>query len=274
MSLLSELLADTRPPANSANSANPRVADAPPLPKISKLAKLARVQDSSARQDTVKLRTRMLELANLHGIDSAIVHALPESELREAARQFAEIRVRAERRIGELLRGMERKPGNAAGIGGKSHKIDASDAVTDQSEYAATLERTGISRQAANRDDVLLAYLHMLADDAERKAGRVPKGGTASMLCRHCGPVYVHPSIAAVLPVVGGWPRGLGCPWCFIRPKGIAIPRPHVTCADCAHFVHDAVNPEGMGRCAIDANHGGTNWPHQQRQCGRFEPRA
>lgn len=71
------------------------------------------------------------------------------------------------------------------------------------------------------------AMLSMLADDADRRALRRPKDDTAAILCRKCGPVWIHPSIAAVLPVVDGWPRALGCPWCFIHPKeGMAIPRP------------------------------------------------
>lgn len=77
-------------------------------------------------------------------------------------------------------------------------------------------------------DAQLKALLSMFADDTDRRAGRVPKDDTAAILCRSCGPVWIHPSIAAVLPVVDGWPRALGCPWCFIRARGIAIPRAHI----------------------------------------------
>jgi len=73
-------------------------------------------------------------------------------------------------------------------------------------------------------DAQLTACLHMLADTADRNAGRVPAGDTAAMHCIHCGPVYIHPDIAAVLPVVDGWPRGLGCPWCYVRRAGGAVP--------------------------------------------------
>lgn len=76
-------------------------------------------------------------------------------------------------------------------------------------------------------DDALRVLLSMLADDADRRALKQPKGDTAAILCRKCGPVWVHPSIAAVLHVVDGWPRALGCPWCFVHPKcGNSIPRP------------------------------------------------
>lgn len=74
----------------------------------------------------------------------------------------------------------------------------------------------------------LTEYLAMLADTADRHAGRVPLDDTAAMHCERCGPVWIHPSIAEVLPVVDGWPRGLGCPWCFVRKAGGAVPRPPV----------------------------------------------
>ena len=78
---------------------------------------------------------------------------------------------------------------------------------------------------------LLTICLHMMADTADRNAGRVPAGDTAAMHCIHCGPVYIHPDIAAVLPVVDGVPRGLGCPWCFVRKAGGYVPRPRVPCA-------------------------------------------
>lgn len=97
----------------------------------------------------------------------------------------------------------------------------------------------------------LRAYLLALDDTATRQAGRIPAGDTAAIHCKGCGPVWVHPGIAAVLPVVGGWPRALGCPWCFVRRAGAYIPRASVECADCGQFNRDTVNPAaGMGACA------------------------
>lgn len=120
-------------------------------------------------------------------------------------------------------------------------------------------------------DAQLSALLSMLSDDADREAGRVPTGDTAAILCRSCGPVWVHPTIAAALPVVGGWPRALGCPWCFIRARGIAIPSPHVRCKMCRHRIPDTINPAlGMGRCAV-GNESAT-WPAMRHHCGDFLP--
>ena len=96
----------------------------------------------------------------------------------------------------------------------------------------------------------LRAYVSMLADTADRHAGRVPLDDTAAIHCEQCGPVWIHPTIAEVLPVVDGWPRALGCPWCFVRRAGGYIPRPSVTCERCRHFSSDTLNPEvGMGIC-------------------------
>jgi hypothetical protein len=104
-------------------------------------------------------------------------------------------------------------------------------------------------------DGARVLLLHLLADTADRHCGRVPVSDTAPMHCRHCGPVWVHPGIIAALPNVGGWARGLGCPWCFVRSAGGPIPRPPVTCSDCQHFVPDAIDREvGLGTCR--AGHG------------------
>lgn len=138
-----------------------------------------------------------------------------------------------------------------------------------------TLSESFLRELRGMDDDALRALLSMLADDADRRALKQPREDTAAILCRKCGPVWVHPSIAAVLTVVDGWPRALGCPWCFIHPKdGRAIPRPSVTCDGCRHYLPDAINPaQGMGRCAIEAATG-TTWPYQSRICAAFEREA
>lgn len=124
-------------------------------------------------------------------------------------------------------------------------------------------------------DDALRALLSMLRDNADRRAGRAPAGDTAAIICQACGPVFVHPSIAAVLPVVNGWPRALGCPWCFIRKAGLYVPRPPVTCASCRYFQPDTINPaQGMGRCTVDAARpqAPPTYPSASRHCGSWRP--
>ncbi|HET8635772.1 MAG TPA: hypothetical protein VFL96_02895 [Acidobacteriaceae bacterium] len=118
-----------------------------------------------------------------------------------------------------------------------------------------------------------IAYLRALATTAVMQAGRLPDGFDTPALCRRCGPVWLPRAQVAMLEVVNGWPRALGCPWCFVRlPGGRRIPRPRVACAQCRHYQPDPINPQGMGRCEIDANNGGTNWPHEERTCKSFEP--
>lgn len=123
-------------------------------------------------------------------------------------------------------------------------------------------------------DATLRAYLHALNDSALRQVGKVPRDETACGLCRHCGPVWLAPEIAAVAPMVNGWPVVLGCPWCHVRERAL-IPRPIVHCRDCTHFVRDTVNPaEGMGRCAADREPMPKEpmpYPHAARECERFE---
>lgn len=124
-------------------------------------------------------------------------------------------------------------------------------------------------------DDALRALLSMLRDNADRRAGRAPAGDTAAIMCQACGPVFVHPSIAAVLPVVDGWPRALGCPWCFIRKAGLYVPRPPVTCASCRYFKPDTINPaQGMGRCTVDAARAQDppTYPSTSRHCDSWRP--
>ncbi|WP_449428800.1 hypothetical protein [Rhodanobacter umsongensis] len=117
----------------------------------------------------------------------------------------------------------------------------------------------------------LAAYLGMLRDTADRRAGRVPLDDTAAIHCEQCGPIWVNPDIAEVLPVVGGWPRALGCPWCFVRKAGGYIPRPCVTCEGCRHFAPDTLNPEaGMGTCGAGK---GMHWPMARHICGNHSTR-
>jgi hypothetical protein len=49
-------------------------------------------------------------------------------------------------------------------------------------------------------DSQRATFLHMLTDISDRHAGRVPLDDTAAIHCRHCGPVWAHPDIAAALP--------------------------------------------------------------------------
>ena len=147
----------------------------------------------------------------------------------------------------------------------------------------ALADRPGIDRAAVVRipsadlplwatvpAEALRTYLLAADDAATRQAGKVPLDDMAAIHCAHCGPVYVHPRIAAVLPVVNGWPHAAGCPWCSIRKAGGYIPRPRITCENCTRFQPDSVNPAaGVGTCA--SGHG-THYPMQRHGCEDFQP--
>lgn len=124
-------------------------------------------------------------------------------------------------------------------------------------------------------DGQRVTFLRMLDDTASRHAGRAPLDDTAAIYCKHCGPVWSHPDIAACLPVVAGWPRALGCPWCHVRNRQ-AMPRPAVQCGECRHFIPDTVNPgAGVGRCGIHrepTNREPMLYPCAARECERFAP--
>lgn len=139
-------------------------------------------------------------------------------------------------------------------------------ALTD----AELAECEGLSR------DTLRSYVLALRDSDLRKRGKCPTNETAPARCRMCGPVWLCPEVAALAPIVSGWPVVLGCPWCTNRAKGMPIPRPPVTCGNCRHFIRDAVNPDGgLGSC--NAGHQFLSneampFPNAQRQCQQFKP--
>lgn len=123
---------------------------------------------------------------------------------------------------------------------------------------------------AEQHPGALRAWLDTLADEADMRAGRKPPSYDAPVLCARCGPVWLPAAQARLLDVRDGWPRALGCPWCFIRAAGGFIPRPPVRAGDCTHWHPDGVNPAGgRGQCAC-----GSWWPGQAHPCGKFVPRA
>jgi hypothetical protein len=151
----------------------------------------------------------------------------------------------------------------------RAHLLALATAAWIDADYVHRLHDLDVAACIGLDDRQLAAYLSMLTDTADRHAGRVPAGDTAPIHCEGCGPVWIHPDIAEVLPVVDGWPRALGCPWCFVRKAGGYIPRPSVTCEGCAHFNADTINSAtGMGDCG--KGHG-MPYPMQRRGCADFQ---
>ncbi len=154
----------------------------------------------------------------------------------------------------------------------RARLLALADRLGIDSAHVHRIAETDLALWATVPDGALRAYLLALDDTATRQAGKVPLTDTAAIHCERCGPVYVHRDIAAVLPVVNGWPRALGCPWCFVRKAGGYIPRPPVTCEGCRHFSADTINPTaGIGTCG--SGHG-MHYPMQHHGCGDYRPKG
>ncbi|SFN14905.1 hypothetical protein [Dokdonella immobilis] len=130
----------------------------------------------------------------------------------------------------------------------------------------------------ANLDDNgLRGFLQCIHDDSLRVHGHCLPDDTARALCRSCGPVWIGPEVAALAPIIEGWPRVLGCPWCHVKNRQ-AMRRPAINCGDCRHFIPDPVNPgAGMGRCGIDREPKESepmHYPDAQRECEKFNPKG
>ena len=157
----------------------------------------------------------------------------------------------------------------------REHLLALADAELIDAGFVHTLQDADVSDCAGLPDETLRSYVHALRDADLRERGKRPSDETAPALCRSCGPIWVHPSVAAAAPVVGAWAHVLGYPWCHVKNRR-AIPRPPVTCGDCLHFIRDAINPDGgMGRCTAEREplpREPLPFPHAARQCEQFKP--
>lgn len=152
-------------------------------------------------------------------------------------------------------------------------RIAAADLI--DANLVHTLPEADVLDCAGLPDETLRATLRGFRDDDLRARGKRPADETERALCRHCGPIWLHPAVAAAAPAAAGWPRVLGCPWCHPRNRR-AIPRPPVACGDCQHFEPDPINPTGgMGRCMAGREPLQSEplpFPHAARQCAQFKP--
>lgn len=100
----------------------------------------------------------------------------------DAERRACDIRMRAERRTGELLKELARatpQTANSAGVNGK--QVMSNDATrppaTQPSPYAETLSRTGISRQTAHRYQALASVPSETFEAAMREPAKPTTSG-------------------------------------------------------------------------------------------------
>ncbi len=66
----------------------------------------------------------------------------------------------------------------------------------------------------------LKAFAELVMITDMRHRGIVPDHYTATINCKHCGPVPIFE---------GCWPESDGCPWCFNRLRGLPMPDKHDT---------------------------------------------
>lgn len=69
----------------------------------------------------------------------------------DAERRAVEIRLRAERKFGELPEALNRATPSDAGIASRAARSNAPNGETPSSDYADALARTGTSRQSISR---------------------------------------------------------------------------------------------------------------------------
>lgn len=112
----------------------------------------------------------------------------------------------------------------------KTRLLAAADVEGVDEGLVGRLSNADIDACAEFSEASLRAYVLAMSASAARMLGKIPLGDDAAVHCARCGPVWLHPDVAAVLPVVDGWPRALGCPWCFIRRTGGHVP--HATRAE------------------------------------------
>lgn len=101
-----------------------------------------------------------------------------------AERNACDIRLRAERKVGQMLAELQRATApNPSGLGGHTNKVVTSNDVTQQpkSEYAATLEQTGISRQTAHRYQRLAELPESTFEAALRKPEKPTTNGLVDL---------------------------------------------------------------------------------------------
>jgi len=117
---------------------------------------------------------RVDEVKDMHDKAMALELYARQSKNTEAERRASEVRLRAERRAGELLKELARATAAEAGSAGGHAKAGTSNGVTCQTAYASALDRTGLSRQTANRYQALANVPQPVFEDALRDPVRKP----------------------------------------------------------------------------------------------------
>lgn len=126
---------------------------------------------------------RVDEVADLHNKALALELYAKQAQNVEAERKATEVRLRAERRAGVLMATLRREPGRRTDLQEPAAAVaEGSAAVAAPSEYAETLERTGIAPRTATRWQQLAKVPEHEFEDALRDP--VTKPTTTEILRR------------------------------------------------------------------------------------------
>jgi hypothetical protein len=165
------------------------------------IALVPRSEEESALGVYEQMRQAIAECARVddvkHILDKAA--AIEEYARRagnfEPERQAAEIRIRCERRAGELLRNLSRATTpNPLGLGGKAGKFVTSSELTQQSSYGEALSQNGLSRQTANTYQKLAAVTAETFEAALASPGKKPTTAGVLRAAKAADPVPAEPA--------------------------------------------------------------------------------
>lgn len=110
------------------------------------------------------------EIQDLHNKALALELYARQAKNTDAERKACEVRLRAERRAGDLYAEMQRTPREELNAGGKNqHEVTRNDCgQPQQSEYRAALDRTGVSERTAQRWQQLASVDERVFEEALR----------------------------------------------------------------------------------------------------------
>ncbi len=121
------------------------------------------------------------ELADLHNKALALELYAKQARDTDAERKACEIRLRAERKAGDLFKDMARTPPQKASPTGRAGKAETPEAVAgDSSEYRTALESSGVTERTAQRWQELASVPVEQFEDALRAPDKPTTTGIIS----------------------------------------------------------------------------------------------
>jgi hypothetical protein len=115
------------------------------------------------------------ELKDMHDQAHALEMYARQAKNVEAERRAVGVRIRAERRVGQLLQAMQRTPRHKLNsTGANQHEVRSNDWMQPKSEYATGIERAGLTPQTAHRWQSLAKVPEHEFEDAMSETETMP----------------------------------------------------------------------------------------------------